>query len=226
MTKTLETKEGLFRGEFGRSTLEIKEITEAGEFEGYAAVFGNVDDGGDVLVSGCFAGSLIATPATRVKMLWQHDPSCVIGRYSEMREDAKGLWCAGKLNLKIQKAAEAYELLKDGAIDGLSIGYRTTKDDVDRQMGVRRLLAVDLKEVSVVTFPMNGNALVQRVKSGNLPTEREIEDILMRDAGLSSKMAKAFIAGGYKKLRPEREAGEGDEAVYSALEDLTRMLRA
>lgn len=226
MHKTLETKEGLFRGEFGRSTLEIKEISDAGEFEGYGAVFGNVDNGGDVLVSGCFSNSLIKVPAERVKMLWQHDPSSVIGKFTEMREDAKGLWCAGRLNLKIQKAAEAYELLKDGSIDGMSIGYRTTKDEVDRAMGVRRLLAVDLMEISIVTFPMNGNALVQRVKSGDLPTEREIEELLTRDAGLSSKMAKAFIAKGYKALKTERDAGGSDDAAMAALQDLTRLFRA
>ncbi len=227
MKRNHETKDGIFQGNLGASVpLEIKAGSEDGSFEGYASIFGMVDKGMDTVVYGAFAESLIRTPAARVRMLWQHRPDQVIGKFSVVREDTKGLYCEGRLNLKVQKGLEAYELLKDGAIDGLSMGYTTLKDEIDRVAGIRKLLIVELWEISLVTFPMNPAATVTRVKAGTVPTKRDVEEIL-RDAGFSATQAKAMIANGYKALTPERDAGDGDETeALSALRTLTLQLRS
>ena len=99
-----------------------------------------------------------------VKLLWQHDAAQVIGSWLSIAEDAKGLFVRGQLNLDVAKAREVYALMKDGAVDGLSIGFRTQKSVTDPATGVRRLQKVDLWEISIVTFPMLPNARVSSVK--------------------------------------------------------------
>jgi len=228
-----ETKDSnLFRGDYGvvqSFNLETKEVTATGEFEGYGATFGNIDAGGDVLMPGAFVESLKKIPAERVRMLYQHDSREVIGKYSEIREDQRGLYVKGRLFLKIQRGAEVHELMMEKAIDGLSIGYRTEEDEYDKLTGTRRLKSVCLKEVSVVTFPMNEMAGVTLVKhSGALPTEREFEGYLTRDAGYSSQQAKAIIAKGYKALLSERDAGSRSEedGLAKMLRDAAAVFRA
>jgi HK97 family phage prohead protease len=212
-----------FRGSLG-PVCEIKQIAEDGEFDGYASVFGERDSGNDVMMPGAFMESLARYPAERVKLLWQHRPDEPLGRFLEMREDARGLYCRGRLNLKIGRAAEAHELMKDGAVDGLSIGYRTEKEDVDRALGVRRLVKVELREVSLVTFPMNESARVTRVKGAEM-TEREFERWLMRDAGFTASEAKAIIANGFKSLANAREAGISEDGLAEDIKRLAQLLR-
>ena len=123
-----------------------------GRVEGYASLFDVADDGGDVVAPGAFAASL-AGRRGRVKMLWQHDPAEPIGVWEDAAEDGRGLRVKGRLLTEVRRGAEAAALLAAGAIDGLSIGYRTVKA-ARATGGGRRLLAVDLWEVSLVTFPM------------------------------------------------------------------------
>ncbi len=125
---------------------------------GYASVFGAADQGGDVVRRGAFAGAL-ARPERRVKMLWQHDPTRPVGVWEELREDAHGLWVRGRLLPEVAQAREALALIAAGALDGLSIGYRTSRASRDAQ-GRRVLEVVDLWEVSLVTFPMLPQARV------------------------------------------------------------------
>lgn len=226
MHPRLETKDTTFRGKLGRAeTFTVKEMTDTGEFEGYASTFNNIDGGHDMMIEGAFSESLKTTPAGQVKMLWQHQTDHIIGKYLEIREDSKGLFVHGKLNLKIAKAAEAYELMRDELIDGLSIGYRTVKDEIDRANGVRKLLKVDLREISVVTFPMDRNSTIGYVKGETMPTEREFE-ALLRDAGFTSKQAKTVISSGYKTISSVRDAGEiEDEGLSKALADLAAKMR-
>ncbi|THD84362.1 HK97 family phage prohead protease [Aliigemmobacter aestuarii] len=138
---------------------------EAGEagtvIAGYASLFGTRDQGGDVVLPGAYAASLAALEkgGRRVKMLWQHDPREPIGIWDEVREDAKGLWVSGRLLPGVARAREAAALLEAGAIDGLSIGYRTKRAERDAA-GQRRLAEVELWEVSLVTFPMLSDARV------------------------------------------------------------------
>ena len=210
----IKDESSLFKGNMGETmSIDTKEVTEEGEFEGYASVFGAEDLGGDIVMAGAFSDSLTRWPASKIKLLWHHSPQEVIGKFVEAREDTKGLYVKGKLFTKMRKASEVHELMKEGAVEGLSIGYRTREFEIDRDNGTRKLLKVDLREVSVVTFPMLDIANVTLVKSdGSLPSEREFERMLTRDAGFSVKQAKAIIAGGYRSLTDAaRDAGpEGD----------------
>lgn len=137
-------------------------LTEGAEIAGYASLFGAADQGGDVVQKGAYAASLKRLAAARsgVKMLWQHDPTKPIGVWDEVREDGQGLWVKGRLLLDVQAAREAHVLLQAGAIDGLSIGYRTLRSE--KAAGGGRLLhEIELWEVSLVTFPMLPEARVQ-----------------------------------------------------------------
>lgn len=144
--------------------LDTKAVTAEGQFEGYASVFGNEDLGKDVMVAGAFTKSLARRPAAKVKLLRQHYTDEPIGVWQELTEDSKGLKGRGQLILDTAKGRETHALMRAGALDGLSIGYRTLKDRFDRQKGIRYLEEVDLVEVSIVTFPANPKAVVSAVK--------------------------------------------------------------
>lgn len=202
----------------------VKALSEAGEFEGYASIFGEMDQGRDVVLSGAFRGSLIRRPADRIKMLWQHDREKIIGKWLEVREDSRGLYVKGKLILGLEKAREAHELMQAGALDGLSIGYRTVLDEYDRDTETRRLKEVEIREISLVTFPMLESAMIALVKGDALPSEREFEGWL-RDAGFSRQQSKAIIASGYKSIRSERDAGGNGGGVIEALQQLAESFR-
>jgi HK97 family phage prohead protease len=126
---------------------------------GYASRFDLPDQGGDVVARGAYGASLkrLAARAEKVRMLWQHDPAQPIGVWDIVREDAVGLWVEGRLLPEIARAREAAHLLAAGAVDGLSIGYRTIRAEKLAPRG-RRLLEIDLWEVSLVTFPMQREA--------------------------------------------------------------------
>lgn len=136
-------------------------VTEGQVVAGYASLFGVRDQGGDVVAKGAYAASLTRLGARggRVKMLWQHDPGQPIGVWDEVREDATGLWVKGRILTEVEKGREVAALLAAGAIDGLSIGYRTVKAERDGK-GQRLLQELELWEVSLVTFPMLPQARV------------------------------------------------------------------
>jgi HK97 family phage prohead protease len=136
-------------------------VSEGHVVEGYASLFGRSDQGGDIVQPGAYGASLnrLAARAGRVKMLWQHDPAQPIGVWDEVREDATGLWVKGRILTEVEKGREAAALVAAGAIDGLSIGYRTVKAERDGK-GRRLLSELELWEVSLVTFPMLPEARV------------------------------------------------------------------
>ncbi len=143
------------------ATTAALSLTDGQVIQGYASRFGEVDQCGDVVVPGAYAASLAAIKARggKVKMLWQHDPAQPIGVWDEVREDKQGLWVKGRILAETQRGAEALALIEAGAIDGLSIGYRTKCASKGRK-GERQLSEVDLWEVSLVTFPMLPSARV------------------------------------------------------------------
>jgi len=149
--------------------LDTKAVSDGGEFEGYASLWGKVDLGRDVVRKGAFTKSLTKRPANKVKMLRQHFMDEPIGVWLAISEDSKGLHVKGRLIRETSKGAETYALMKEGALDGLSIGYRTLKDTIDRQKGLRYLDEVDLREISIVTFPMLPDATVSAVKGEHDP---------------------------------------------------------
>jgi len=210
--------------DFKSLPLTLKAIPDsAGAFEGYASVFGIVDQGMDVVAPGAFAKSL---GKRQVKMLWQHDMAMPIGVWEEIREDEKGLFVKGRLLPEVDKGREAIALLKAGAIDSMSIGYRTIEAEADSAngRGVRKLTEIDLFEISLVTFPMLPDAKITNVKS--ITTERDFERFL-RDAGYSRSEATAITLHGFKALQKQRDAGDekGSTEGFSALIDKLSKLK-
>ncbi len=128
----------------------------ADRLQGYASLYDVADQNGDVVAPGAFAAALLR-PGRSVKLLWQHDPAQPIGVWETLREDARGLHVSGRLLTEIRRGAEAAALLAAGAVDGLSIGYRTVRAE-RLPGGGRRLVEIDLWEVSLVTFPMLSEA--------------------------------------------------------------------
>jgi len=197
---------------------------EEGVFEGYASVFDVLDLGFDVVRRGAFERTLKA--GHKVRMLWQHDTSQPIGVWDEMREDDRGLFVRGRLALGVVKAREAMDLLRMGALDSMSIGYRVIAASDDANGRTRNLQDVDLMEVSLVTFPMLPAAMVTAVKS--IHTIREFEKA-MRDAGFSQKEAKAIASRGFDGLAAHRDDveawTEAEAAASAGLLDQLRQLK-
>ena len=177
-----------------------REPDEDGKFEGYASVFDIVDQGMDVVSPGAFRRSLDST--RKVKMLWQHDMSQPIGVFDEIREDDRGLFVRGRIAKEVQQGREAMALMRMGAIDSMSIGYRPKEATAEGNGNVRRLDEVELFEISLVTMPMLAEAVITAVKS--IRTIRDFEGTL-RDAGFSKREAKAISAEGFKGLADHRD---------------------
>lgn len=184
---------------------QIKAVSEDGLFSGYGSVFGVVDSYKEVVASGAFKESL---DGRMPSLLWQHRSGEPIGVYTEVKEDSIGLHVSGKLALKTSRGAEAYELLKMGAISGLSIGFVTREDSYDRVTGIRTLKKVDLWEVSLVTFPANDAARVATVKSiETIKSFADAETFLREAGGLSKREAVAVLAR-IKSLQGRSESDE------------------
>ena len=143
-------------------------IDPSGAVEGYASLFGEIDQSRDMVMPGAFAVTLASRGVRRIPMLFQHDPAEPIGVWLELREDAHGLYARGRLIPEVARAREVLALVKAGAIDGLSIGFRTTKSRVDPRTRIRKLHALDLWEISIVTFPLLAGARVRAVKQAGL----------------------------------------------------------
>lgn len=202
------------------AAFSIKSFTETGAFAGYASVFNVVDHQNDMMLPGAFAATLATDSAA--KLLWQHQPDEPIGVLHSLKEDSYGLHVSGELLLAITRGAEAYALLKSGAINGLSIGYRPKRFDYDPKTGVRYLQEVELLEVSLVTFPANEHAGVTHLKSERPNTIREFEHFL-RDAGFSRAEAKSIASAGFTALHT-RDAEE--EALLAAIDTAALTLQS
>lgn len=155
---------------------EAMTITDGCRIEGYASLFGRTDQGGDVVMAGAYVRSLarLKDEGRAVRMLWQHDPAQPIGVWDEIAEDARGLRVKGRILTEVEKGREAAALVAAGAIDGLSIGYRTVTAERDAK-GQRLLREVELWEVSLVTFPMLPEARV--AAKGETPGDAALRDL-------------------------------------------------
>ena len=174
------------------SPVEVKFDAETGVISGYASVFNGVDSYGDTIVKGAYEETL-RDRERPVKMRWNHFGP-VIGKWTKIEEDDKGLWVEGQLTPGHSVAGDVLASLKHGAFDGLSIGYRVM-DDEENDSGGRTLKAIDLVEVSVVEEPADLNARVADVKSAISEAKSlgELEDVL-RDAGMSRSTATALVS--------------------------------
>lgn len=164
------------------------QLTDGSVIEGYASLFGLTDQGGDIVQPGAYTKSLarIAAEGGSVKMLWQHDPAQPIGVWEEIREDAQGLYVKGRLLSEVARAREAAALIQAGAIDGLSIGYRTVSAAKDGK-GRRLLEEVELWEVSLVTFPMLREARV--AAKGEAPGDDLLHELAQAFTEATAEMA-------------------------------------
>ncbi len=169
---------------------EAEAVTDGVRIKGYASHFGEVDQGGDIVVRGAYEASLkrLDGKGGRVKMLWQHDPAQPIGVWDVVREDARGLWVEGRILEDVERGREAAALVRAGAIDGLSIGYRTVKA-TKNDKGQRLLTELELWEVSLVTFPMLPSARVAAAK-GDDP----VSDSILRELAAAFEDARHMLA--------------------------------
>ncbi len=188
---------------------EFKALSEDGEFEGYAAIFNNVDLGGDRILPGAFTKTLKKTGG-KIPILADHHSRDQIGWGLEAMEDKRGLKVHGKLNFAVQRASEKYALAKQaaevGARMGLSIGYAAIRPTYEGD--VRILKEIDLGEYSLVTFPMNTRAGITAVKHGHvvlapddIKTNVRTLEIYLRDGGLSQQQAKRIASLAFKDQR-------------------------
>lgn len=191
---------------------KIKAVSEDGLFSGYGSVFGVIDSYKEIVVAGAFAESL---KTRQPSLLWQHRSGEPIGIYTGVKEDAVGLHVEGKLALKTARGAEAYELLKMGAVSGLSIGFQVRDESYDRVTGINTLKTLDLWEVSLVTFPANDAARITGVKCIDELSERDFER-LMQDAGLSRKEARIVMSKGFRHLKATQDAGSDELGELAA----------
>ena len=205
---------------------------ETGEFEGYGSTWRDEPDmHGDIVVKGAYENTLAEhrKRGTMPKLFWQHDPREVIGKWLDAQEDDVGLLMRGKLNMDVQRGREAHALMKDEAIDGLSIGYGIKRYETDTETGVWYLKELDLFEVSVVSIGADDAALVSSVKAakaaqdileslkaGDRLTEREFETLLKGALGLSNSQAER-AARVHLKGPGEPAAAKDARALLEAL---------
>jgi uncharacterized protein len=213
------------------TALDLKQVEPDGTFSGYASLFGAEDMGRDIVLPGAFRDSLRQRGAAGIKMLFQHKPEEPIGVWEQLKEDARGLFAKGRLMLDVARARETLSLMRAGALDGLSIGFRAVSGNRDAKTGIRRLIRIDLWEISIVTFPLLPEARVAHVKArsftNNMPTEREFERWLTQDAGLSRSQARAVLRAGYKGLTTQDAArGQDPERrLIAQMHEATLLLR-
>lgn len=192
---------------------------QAGEFSGYGSIFGNEDLVGDVVVKGAFRQTLKDWKKAKKlpSMLFQHGSwgmgmeNLPIGVWTEMEEDDKGLKVKGRLiNLDTERGKSIYGAMKEGVLDGLSIGYKAKEFSWGTKPGepYRTLKSVDLTEVSLVTIPANPAARVEAFKgAASIKTIRDFEDFLRDAGGFSHSAAKAIASRGFKAAEPRDEDG-------------------
>jgi hypothetical protein len=176
-----------------------------GEFEGYASLFNVPDSAGDVVAPGAFAASLRKRPPERVRLLYQHFAHEPLGVWETIREDGTGLYVKGRLVTDVVRAKEALSLIREGALNGLSIGFRTIRASRNPKTGLRTLLEIELWEISVVTFPLLAGSKVTAIGAKSYALAREIRAAalaLRRQTDLSSPASIARTARGAREGDP------------------------
>lgn len=140
------------------------QTSSEGCFEGYASTFGIIDLDNDLIHKGAFTKTL-KNSNNKTVLLYQHKKEEPIGIVT-LYQDNKGLKASGQINLEVQKGKEVYSLIKQGALNSMSIGFISREEDVDKH-GVRHLKEVELYEVSIVTFPANPTAQLTSIKANS-----------------------------------------------------------
>ena len=205
--------------EFAGSPFDIKSLTDSGHIEGLLAGFGDVDHGGDKLLPGSLTKSLAARTSP-LPMLLHHDLKRPIGSWKEWQDTDQGLYVKGTLTLSVRDAQEAHALAKDGALTGLSVGWKPLKGDIDTK-GVRVITEAELFEGSLVTVPMHDRTRVTSIKS--IVNARDIAEIL-QEFGVSSRRAKLAAGAAWKVMNQQTDETGADEELAAALvRSITRL---
>jgi HK97 family phage prohead protease len=191
--------------------LQIKEISDSGQFTGYAAAFNNVDLGGDIIMPGAFTKT-ISENADR-PLLWHHDQAEPIG-VTKAAEDTKGLVVEGRLNLDVQRAKEIHSLMKQGAVKGMSIGYEAITKGW--KGGNRILNELKLHEISLTPIPMNPNAQVTSIKSVE-DFEQLLKELVAYKGDNLSEDDQPLLEMAYKKLSALRAAKAPEAAMQDEI---------
>lgn len=218
-------------------SFEIKATSE-NEFEGYAAVFNNKDSYDDIIEPGAFAKTI--QESKRVKVLWQHDPWQPIGKPIAMSEDSKGLHVKAKVS-NTQLGKDVVQLMKDGVIDELSIGYNAVKALWDSDKQARRIKEVKLWEFSPVTFAANDQANIASVKGmqglapnivkmqewidGELKAGKVLSDKNKNLVQSAIEALTALLSATEKAMEPPRGTPKPKADEQKAAEDILLMLQ-
>lgn len=205
--------------EFAGSPFEIKSLDDSGHIAGVLAGYGNVDHGGDMLVTGCLAKSLAAR-SHPLPMLLHHDMHRPIGAWTKWHETSDGLHVSGKLTLATRDAQEAHALAKDGALTGLSIGWKPIKQSRDTK-GIRVVTEAELFEGSLVTIGMNDAARVTSIKAITKP--RDIADLL-QEAGIPGRRAKAAAGVAWRAINDQPDEAAADAELAALIQSATARL--
>lgn len=191
----------------------IKSVGSSGEFEGYGAVYNNKDLQGDVIVRGAFK-EIKKNANGKLTIALHHDLRDVVGE-ATMTEDDNGLYIVGKLNLNIASAKEAYERMKSGLMNAMSVGFnildggqRMIKGDDGEYYN--EISKAELWETSIVTFGANPEALISSVKHAKPLTIREFEHFLQKN-GFSKREAVGMASHGFNFEKKLIEASEAKE---------------
>ena len=193
---------------------EIKMGAEGGlSFSGYASMFNGLDSYGDMIMPGAYKSTLEGRDRP-IQLRWNHYGD-VIGKFTEIYEDEKGLFVSGELTKGHSVAENVAALLRHGAISGLSIGY--VAKDAEQDGVVRKLKEIELHEISIVESPADNNAHVSSVKSATKLSEVEK---FLRAKGLSQAEATATVAA-VKQIHGEREEDES-KAVLELLKSFKK----
>jgi len=206
--------------------LQIRATGDDGAIEGYGSVYGVRDTYDDVIAKGAFDASLKAHKAsgTMPAMLWQHDPAQPIGVWTDMSEDEHGLKVVGQIVMETVRGREAHALLKQRALNGLSIGFMSKQWKYDTEQDIRTLTEIDLWELSLVTFPANSKARVTQVKAADeivLPKDAER---ILRDAGFGKVDACGFVSRVMRLGEERRDAAMVVERSERAAAELLRKI--
>ena len=180
-----------------------------GFFSGYASVFGLVDSYGDTIAPGAYSKTL-QNRERPIQLRWNHYGG-VVGKWLTLREDEKGLYVEGELTPGHSVAQDAYALMKHGAVNGLSIGYRPIEAE-QKDDGTRLLKQIDLVEISIVETPADAAAMIGDVKSAidGAVSLKEIE-ALLRDAGGFSRADACALVARIKSMGQSESAAEEDQ---------------
>ena len=196
--------------------LDIREGDDEGIFEGHGAVFDKKNSHQEIIKRGAFKESIEKRGTKGIKMLMGHDRTAPIGKWTELREDSKGLFVRGKLLLTLAKAQEALLLMREGILDGLSIGFSIIEDSFDREERAFILHKIDLREVSPVLIPSASEALISKVREfgpDDVMTKNDLEKAL-RDAGFSRSFSQ-YICAGWSPPAPRDAEGDNQSVLDS-----------